>query len=56
MYDKNIDFTVYGNKLVYMIYRRFNSNEKAMNMNWCNQKTNPAVNTKMGNTKITNRQ
>ena len=25
------------------------SNEKAMNRNWSNQKTNPALKTKMGN-------
>ena len=28
------------------------SKRKAMNRNWCNQKANPALNTKAGNKKI----
>ena len=41
-------------KALHNIYREndlkaYKSKRKAMNRNWCNQKTNPALNTKEGN-------
>ena len=35
--------------LVSMYWHWFKSKRKAMNRNWCNQKANPALNTKAGN-------
>ena len=34
---------------VFSYFSHYKSKRKAMNRNWCNQKANPALNTKAGN-------
>ena len=35
--------------IIHILCRERKSKRKAMNRNWCNQKANPALNTKAGN-------
>ena len=47
---QSIEFTVFKNINLLSIWSfATKSKRKAMNRNWCNQKTNPALNTKAGN-------